>query len=103
MRVAAYRRVSSDEQIDGYSLDAQSRAIRTHCDSHGWQIVHEYGDEGKSAWTDDITSPRSRTGLVRSPSQMMLSSAPLLTIESRRRQAIIPTARDTSLRRGSPA
>ena len=54
LRAAPYRRVSSDEQIEGYSLDAQTRAVRQYCESHGWAIVHEYSDEGKSARTDDL-------------------------------------------------
>ena len=54
LRAAAYRRVSSEEQVDGYSLDAQSRAVRHYCDAHGWQIVQEYGDEGKSV-TDALS------------------------------------------------
>jgi DNA invertase Pin-like site-specific DNA recombinase len=54
LRAAAYRRVSSEEQVEGYSLDAQTRAIRLYCESHGWSILHEYSDEGKSARTDDL-------------------------------------------------
>lgn len=52
--VAVYRRVSSEEQVEGYSLDAQTRAIRAYCESHGWGIVHEYADEGKSARYEDL-------------------------------------------------
>lgn len=53
-RVATYYRVSSAEQVEGYSLDAQQRAAHTYCESRGWQIVREYRDEGKSARTDII-------------------------------------------------
>jgi site-specific DNA recombinase len=51
---AVYRRVSREEQIEGYSLDAQTRAIRAYCDVRGWQIIKEYSDEGRSARTDDL-------------------------------------------------
>ena len=52
-RAAIYVRVSSDEQVQGYSLSAQERAIAGYCEAHGWHIVARYRDEGKSARTDD--------------------------------------------------
>ena len=47
-RAAVYHRVSSEEQVEGYSLDAQQRATRAYCAAHGWTVVEEYRDEGKS-------------------------------------------------------
>ena len=55
MRAALYARVSSEEQVEGYSIDAQLRACRNLAREKGWQIVAEYVDEGKSARSDDIT------------------------------------------------
>lgn len=55
MRAAVYHRVSSEQQVDGFSLDAQQRATRLHCEGRGWTIAGEYRDEGKSARTDDLT------------------------------------------------
>jgi DNA invertase Pin-like site-specific DNA recombinase len=40
--------VSSEEQVDGFSLDAQRRVLLDYCASKGWQVVQEYADEGKS-------------------------------------------------------
>ena len=54
MRVAAYIRVSSLDQVDGHSLEAQIRAIREYCRSRGWELVAIYREEGKSAHTDSI-------------------------------------------------
>ena len=54
-RAAIYVRVSSDEQVQGYSLSAQERSITSYCDAHGWEIVARYRDEGKSARTDDAS------------------------------------------------
>jgi site-specific DNA recombinase len=54
-RAAVYLRVSSEEQIDGFSLDAQERAIASYCRDHGYEIVARYRDEGKSARTDDAS------------------------------------------------
>ena len=35
MRAGLYARVSSEEQVDGYSLDAQERAAAAFCGPHG--------------------------------------------------------------------
>ena len=52
MRAALYARVSDEEQVEGYILDAQKRAFRAYAESQGWDIYHEYVDEGVSAHTD---------------------------------------------------
>ena len=54
-RVALYVRVSSEEQLEGYSLDAQRRAARALCAERGWEIVAEYADEGRSARYEDLS------------------------------------------------
>lgn len=53
-RAALYARVSSEEQVEGYSIDAQRRAFKTLCESKGWTPYQEYIDEGKSAHNDNI-------------------------------------------------
>src|SRR5215213_1058565 len=52
-RAAVYLRVSSEEQVVGYSLGAQERAAEALVHRHGWEIVARYCDEGKSARSDD--------------------------------------------------
>jgi site-specific DNA recombinase len=54
-RAAVYVRVSTEEQIEGYSLSAQERAAEAFCQAKGWEIVARYRDEGKSARTDVLT------------------------------------------------
>lgn len=54
-RAAVYVRVSSEEQLEGYSLDAQLRAARATCAERGWQIVAEYVEEGRSARYEDLS------------------------------------------------
>ena len=54
MKAAAYIRVSSVDQVDGHSLEAQERAIGEYCRSRGWELVTVYREEGKSAHTDSI-------------------------------------------------
>src|ERR671916_1449482 len=64
-RAVLYLRVSSEEQIQGYSLDAQERAGRAWCHQHGAQLVGMYTDEGRSARSDDIAKrPDFRRMLV---------------------------------------
>jgi site-specific DNA recombinase len=53
-RAVGYFRVSSEEQVEGYSISAQERAYRQYCEAHGYTSVSEYRDEGKSARTDNI-------------------------------------------------
>ena len=54
MRAALYARVSSEEQVEGYSIDAQRRAFETLCQGRDWIPYHEYIEEGKSARTENI-------------------------------------------------
>ena len=42
MRIVAWARVSSREQKEGYSLDAQLRAMRDRAAKSGWTIVKEF-------------------------------------------------------------
>ncbi len=53
-RAVGYFRVSSEEQVEGYSISAQERAYRQYCEAHGYTSIGEYRDEGKSARTDNI-------------------------------------------------
>lgn len=50
LRAATYRRVSTEEQVDGFSLDEQQRATAEYADKQGWSLdpAHEYADEGIS-------------------------------------------------------
>jgi site-specific DNA recombinase len=50
MKVAAYIRVSTDEQAqEGYSIPAQRNRLEAYAISQGWEIVQYYVDEGISA------------------------------------------------------
>jgi DNA invertase Pin-like site-specific DNA recombinase len=57
VRYAAYVRVSRDEQVLGYSLDAQERLVHHWVQSQSGDLAGEvvvvYRDEGHSARTDD--------------------------------------------------
>jgi len=55
MRAALYARVSTEEQVEGYSIDAQRRALQSFCEGKGWTPHREYIEEGKSARTENIS------------------------------------------------
>jgi site-specific DNA recombinase len=44
VRVATYRRISTDEKSQPYSLDAQRDRLAAYAQSQGWQIVADYHD-----------------------------------------------------------
>lgn len=48
LRCYIYTRVSTELQIDGYSLEAQKERLRQEAKHRGMQVVGEYSDEGKS-------------------------------------------------------
>ena len=43
-----YTRVSTELQLDGYSLEAQKERLRKEASHRGMRIVGEYSDDGKS-------------------------------------------------------
>ena len=52
MRCAIYVRVSREEQIEGWSLDAQLEQCRALAALRHWQIERVYEEPGRSAKTD---------------------------------------------------
>jgi len=53
-RAAGYVRVSTEDQAEGYSLDAQRREITRYCERQGFDLIRLYADEGVSAHTEKI-------------------------------------------------
>ncbi len=53
MRYAAYVRVSSEEQVGNFSIDAQKRAIQTWVQAKEGKLVKVYADEGRSGRSTD--------------------------------------------------
>ncbi len=45
---AIYTRVSSEEQVDGTSLETQEERCLAYCVSKGWQVTEVYTDAGVS-------------------------------------------------------
>lgn len=55
MRVALYLRVSTLDQVEGYSLEAQQERLTAFCKSQGWDDTSIYMDDGKTG--TDIDRP----------------------------------------------
>lgn len=55
MRTALYARVSTEEQVEGYNIDAQRRAFQALVEAKGWIVSDEYAEECRSARTEDIS------------------------------------------------
>ena len=49
MRVGVYIRVSTEDQLKGYSMDAQRDIIIKFCETHNLEIVEIYEEKGVSA------------------------------------------------------
>jgi site-specific DNA recombinase len=45
---AFYGRVSTEEQLDGYSIEGQLKEVRTFCEDNNLQLLFEYSDPGVS-------------------------------------------------------
>ena len=54
MKAVLYARVSSEEQIDNWSISAQKHEFSDLCQQKGWQSTGIYCEEGVSAHTDSI-------------------------------------------------
>lgn len=50
-----YVRVSSKEQVEGYSLDSQEKHCRAYAEKHGLKVLQVFREEGESAKTADRT------------------------------------------------
>lgn len=56
MIAIGYCRVSTEDQVEGRSLDAQRTAVEEYCSSRGWTLKAVYLDEGRSARSDAVSS-----------------------------------------------
>ena len=48
MRAALYMRVSTQEQVENYSIEAQRERLEAYCKSRGWVVYNAYVDGGYS-------------------------------------------------------
>ena len=54
MRAAIYVRVSREEQLENWSIAAQTREAQEYCRQKNWELQHIYTEEGISAHSDSI-------------------------------------------------
>ncbi len=52
VRVALYMRYSSNAQNDGFSIEAQEKALRKYCKDKGFEIVRIYVDRACTGTND---------------------------------------------------
>ena len=78
MRVAGYVRVSSAEQVEGFSLDAQRGAITRYCAGRAWGPIAWYEDAGVSGYTDDISKRPAFARLLADADAIVQTIAPEL-------------------------
>lgn len=55
VKAAIYTRVSTKEQVEGYSLTYQEKLCKEYCDHEGWEVVKVFQEMGESAKTADRT------------------------------------------------
>lgn len=58
-KVACYCRVSSEEQADRATIQAQREALGKHCQDRGWEVVGWYCDDGVSG---DVPFEKRKSG-----------------------------------------
>ena len=54
MRAAIYVRVSREEQLENWSIAAQTREAEDYCRQRNWEVLNIYTEEGISAHSDSI-------------------------------------------------
>lgn len=75
-RAVGYVRVSTDEQVRAYGLDAQEKAIRDYCAAEQLRLGTIYRDEGQSGSNGLDT----RTGLAEALAALEAGDAELLVV-----------------------
>jgi DNA invertase Pin-like site-specific DNA recombinase len=75
-RALGYIRVSATEQVNGFGLDVQERAIREWCGANGMRLVGVLRDEGQSG-TNGL---ESRVGLAEALARLKVGEASMLVV-----------------------
>ena len=55
MKAIVYTRVSTKEQVEGYSLIYQEKLCKEFCEKQGWEVLKVFQEQGESAKTVDRT------------------------------------------------
>ena len=91
-RVVGYIRVSTEEQVDGYSLHAQRREIERYAEQRGLTLVGIYADEGVSAHTDRIEKRPQLSALLADADRGSFGAVIVHTIDRWARNIRVQTA-----------
>ena len=81
-------RVSSDEQVEGMSLESQEKRTRDWCQQRGYEVAEVIRAEGESAYMDDMKSPDVVVvySMDRWARSLVVSSASIRTSSSQKSQ-----------------
>lgn len=63
--VFGYARVSTENQIENYSIDEQTERIQSYCKAKGWNLLHTYIDGGFSGGNTERPALQSMLEAVR--------------------------------------
>ena len=88
-RAVGYVRVSTEEQGEGHSLDAQRREIARHCERHGYALVRTYADEGVSAHTEKIEKRPALAALLEDASRREFDLVVVHTLDRWARKLVV--------------
>ena len=75
-KAVGYIRVSTTEQVSGFGLDVQEKAIRDYCKVNGFQLVEVLRDEGQSGGN----GLESRVGLAEALARLKAGEAGALVV-----------------------
>lgn len=64
MKVFGYARVSTENQLDNYSIDEQEARIRSYCRARGWQLLQIFTDGGYSGSNTDRPAMQRMLALI---------------------------------------
>lgn len=65
MLVFGYVRVSTENQLENYSIDEQVERIKAYCSAKGWTLLETYIDGGYSGGNTDRPALRKMLAAVR--------------------------------------
>ncbi|MBB6672584.1 recombinase family protein [Cohnella nanjingensis] len=99
MRVACYLRVSTLDQVQGYSLDMQRERLEAYCKAQGWVDYTFYMDDGESATNLDRPGMRR---LIRHIEEKKLDVAIVLKLDrlSRKQKDVLYLLEDVFEKHG---
>ncbi|MCL2030351.1 MAG: recombinase family protein [Oscillospiraceae bacterium] len=99
LKAACYVRVSTENQLDNYSIEEQTRRLEAYCASKGWAVSGVYADGGYSGGNTERPALRKMLGDIRG-GQVDIVLVHKLDRLSRSQKDTLTLIEDGFLRRG---